>query len=355
MTSLTPIAQIDPVAAPSSGSPRLSRRQKAAIIVRFLLNEGADLNFTELPEDLQTNLTQQMGEMRLVDRTTLAHVLSEFADELEQIGVTFPHDLSGALAVLEGRLDPRTAAKLRKQAGVRQYKDPWDRIGALDASNLVPIFETESTEIAAVILSKLDVARAAEVLALLPGPRARQITFAVAQTKNVTPDAVDRIGLSLASQLDARPDRAFDDDPEERVGAILNFSPSATREELLNGLGEEDAEFADRVRKSIFTFANIPARVATLDVPKIIKAADQDQLIQGLAAAQQGEHATVAEFFLSNMSSRMAASIREEIEETGKFRPKEAEDAMAEITAVIRNLQQNGTLTFLSADEGEED
>lgn len=347
MTALTPIAQINPVAAPAAAGTRLSQRQKAAIIVRFLLNEGADLNFTDLPEDLQTGLTQQMGEMRIVDRTTLAHVLAEFADELEQIGVTFPHDLTGALSVLEGRLAPRTAAKLRKQAGMRQYKDPWDRIGALDAASLIPIFDTESTEIAAVILSKLDVARAAEVLALLPGPKARQITFAVSQTKNVTPDAVDRIGMSLASQLDARPDRAFDQDPEERVGAILTFSRSASREELLNGLGEEDADFAERVRKSIFTFANIPARIAPLDVPKIIKAADQEQFIQALTAALQGEDAPVAEFFLANMSTRMANSLREEIEETGIIKAQDGEDAMNAMTSTIRMLQQSGALTFI--------
>lgn len=30
-------------------APRLTRQQKAAIVVRFLMNEGADINLSQLP------------------------------------------------------------------------------------------------------------------------------------------------------------------------------------------------------------------------------------------------------------------------------------------------------------------
>ena len=46
---------------PASGSARgpipLDNRAKAAIVVRLLLNEGADLPLEELPDDLQARLT----------------------------------------------------------------------------------------------------------------------------------------------------------------------------------------------------------------------------------------------------------------------------------------------------------
>ena len=49
----------------------------------------------ELPEDSQATLTQQMGNMRVVDRDTLAFVITEFTDELERIGLSFPHKIVG--------------------------------------------------------------------------------------------------------------------------------------------------------------------------------------------------------------------------------------------------------------------
>ncbi len=181
MSNSTPLARISG-SAQGRTSAHLSRRQKAAIIVRFLLNEGADVPLTDLPEALQAQLTTQMGSMRYVDRSTLADVVAEFAQELEGMGLTFPRGMAGALTALDGRISPQTAARLRKEAGVRQYGDPWELIRQANLKALIPIIESESTEVAAVVLSKLDVARAAELLGKLPGDKARRITYAVSQT-----------------------------------------------------------------------------------------------------------------------------------------------------------------------------
>lgn len=358
LARITPVRKEIPVPASSSparglrkGKSGLTRKQKAAIMVRFLLSEGADLDFRSLPDSLQAELTRQIGDMRLVDRDTLAAVVAEFAGQLEQIGVTFPHDLAGALTILDGRIHPRTAARLRSQAGVRQYADPWDRIRAMTAQALLPIFETEAIEIAAVVMSKLEVPHAAEVLSLLPGDRARRITYAMSQTGAVTPDTVDRIGLSLAAQMDARPERAFEDGPEKRVGAILNFSSTETRDTLLSALEGEDQDFAERVRKTIFTFKDIPARIASLDVAKVTRAVDQADLVTALAHAQTTEDAAVAEYILSNLSSRMADSLRDEISEAGTIKPKAGEEAMTAVIVAIRSLADAGELEMISDDD----
>ena len=131
------MSQLTPVTALPAGSPaskpirQLSRRAKAAIVVQFILKEGADVPLTALPEDLQMQLTQLMGEMRYIDRVTMNAVISEFTEELESIGLSFPGDIAGALSALDGRISDQTASRLRKEAGVRQIGDPWKRIAAL--------------------------------------------------------------------------------------------------------------------------------------------------------------------------------------------------------------------------------
>ena len=62
---------IAPMGGGGSAAASLSGKAKAAIVVRLLLNEGADIPIEELPDELQVELTQQMGKMRLVDRDTL--------------------------------------------------------------------------------------------------------------------------------------------------------------------------------------------------------------------------------------------------------------------------------------------
>lgn len=334
-----------------SVAQRLTRRQKAAIVVRFLLNEGAEIPLTDLPEPLQEALTTQMGTMRYVDRQTLADVVAEFARELEALGLTFPRGVAGALSALDGRISPQTSARLRKEAGVRQFGDPWEQVRAAETTLLLPILQSESAEVASVLLSKLDVTRAAQLLGQIPGPLARTIAFEMSRSGAVSPEAVDRIGVAIAAQLHDQPATAFKDGPVQRVGAILNYSPAATRDDVLIGLDESDSAFADLVRKAIFTFVHIPERVKPVDIPKVVRAVDAGTLRIALRYAEQADLAGAAVFLLDNISSRLAETLREEMAELGRIKPKEGEQAMTEVVNTIRQLEANGDLALRVPEE----
>lgn len=346
----------------AAGAPALNRvpgmvpvsgRQKAAIIVRLLLAAGEKVPLRDLPDHLQAALTEQLGRMRMIDRATLDAVVEEFTGLLDQIGLSFPGGIDGALELLDGHISTSAATRLKRLAGVGTRRDPWERIAALDVEKLLPILAEESAEIGAVVLSKLHVSRAAELLGRLPGERARRLAYAVSQTAGIDPDTVRRIGLSLAAELDSAPVRAFAAEPHERIGAILNASPAATREEVLTGLAETDQDLAARVKKAIFTFANIAERIEGRDIAKVIRGVEQAVLVTALAGARSEADAASAEFVLANMSQRMAATLREEIAERGKVRDKDAEAAMGEIVAAIRTLLDTGELTLRQAEEEE--
>jgi len=334
------------------GRPVLSQPQKAAIIVRLLVAEGANIPIASLPEEVQTALTEQIAQLRMIDRDTLAAVVEEFCDSLEAVGLSFPDGLDGALSMLEAHLSPPAASRLRRMAASSSRADPWERISGLAVEQILPVIEEESIEVAAVVLSKLSVSKAAELLAKLPGERARRIAYAVSLTGNVAPDTVRRIGQALFLQLDSVPAKEFDSGPVERVGAILNFSPANTRDEVLKGLEEDDATFAEQVRKAIFTFTNIPARIDARDIPKVLRSVDQAVLVKALAGAT-GANAKSAEFILSNISQRLATSIRDEIAGLGKVKEKDAEEAMSTIVAAIREMETNGEIFLVANDEEE--
>lgn len=332
----------------SDSSKKLSGRQKAAVIVRLLLSEGVEPPLQSLPDHLQTALTEQMGRMRTIDRDTLRGVVEDFCARIESIGLSFPGGIEGALSMLDGHLSADAATHLRRLASPGQG-DPWTRIAALPAERLAPVLDREAPEVGAILLSKLPVARAAELLGGLPGDRARRLAYAVSQTGAVAPATVARIGATLIQELEAAPPRAFEAAPGERVGAILNLSPSATRDEVLAGLDAEDAEFAQAVRKSIFTFAHIPARLDPRDVPKAVRGVDQAVLVRALAGAT-GVLEPVAEYILSAMSQRMAATLREEMAELGKVKEKEAEQAQTAIVGAIRDLAAAGEIKLKTED-----
>jgi flagellar motor switch protein FliG len=349
------LARIDPMrraVSAKSGKRGLTQPEKAAIIVRFLLAEGSPVPISQLPDHLQSALTQKMSQMRSVDRQTLAAVLEEFIGQLEEVGLSFPGGIEAALAVMDGHISANAASRLRRMIGSSSGGDPWARLTALPNDVLLPVLSEESIEVAAVMLSMLPVAKSAELLGKLPGDRARRVAYAVSQTGNIEPATVKRIGIALASQLDAIPPRAFDTDPVQRVGAILNISPSLTREDVLRGLDEVDTTFAQAVRKAIFTFVHIPKRLAGRDVPKLIRSVDQALLVAALGAcAGKPDLEAASDFILANMSQRLAQGLREEINALGTVKEKLGEDAHNAVVTAIRDLEAAGEIALIQEDD----
>ncbi len=335
---------------PGHPPAHLSGRQKAAIVVRLLLSEGVRLPLTKLPDHLQTALTQQIGAMRLVDRVTLMSVVEEFLRELEGVGLAFPGGIDGALGLLDGQLSPTAASRLRRLASAGGRADPWDRLAEIEAGMLLPVLEQESLEVGAVILSKLDIGRAAGLLERLPGDRARRLTQAMSRTGGIDPDTVRRIGLALAQQFEALAPPAFETGAVQRVGAILNSSPAMTRDSVLTGLDESDPDFAREVRRAIFTFANIPQRLAPRDVPRVLRAVPSRVLLPALAAgpaAGPAEGAAV-EFLFANITQRMSEGLRAELADLPPVAERDGEEAMAEVVAAIRRMEAEDGLILLT-------
>lgn len=341
---------------PPAGMLSLTRKRKAALIVQLLISDGSKLALNTMPDHVQEELARELGAIRLVDRDTVNAVATEFADLLEAVGLSAPGNVDAALEALAGQISPHLADRLRDQLDNRNGRDPWLRIQNLTTDDVVRILSNESIQIGAVLLSKLPVARAAEVLGMLPGERARRITFAVRQTADIAPDAVVRIGHALVADYCRTRVTAFDKAPVARVGAILNSSPAITREDVLTGLDESDADFAKDVRKSIFTFQDIPARLLPLNVPGCLRVVEGRDLSTAIAYAlgQGGKLEEAANFILESVSQRMATTMREEAAERGTVKTVDGEAAMNAVSAAIRGLADDGTITLIDPDAEED-
>ncbi|TCP61895.1 flagellar motor switch protein FliG [Rhodovulum bhavnagarense] len=332
---------------------RLTRRRKAAIIVRLLLGDGIALPIDRLPPALQAALTDDIATMHHVDGATLREVVQEFLAELDQVGLTFPGGLDGAMDLIGKHLSPEAAARIDARRKTGAHPDPWSDLARAEAPELAGLLSGESPEIAAVALSRLPRERAAAVLGAMPARQARQIALAVSRTGNVAPAAVDRIGAALLARQAAAPLRAFDTPAETRMGSILDIAPASTRDSVLESLAETDAELARKVRRAVFTFSDIPMRLSPRDVAALIRSVDQDALVAAIAGAGETDAQTV-EFILANMSQRLADQLRDAVCERVSSPPaEEVEAAQARITAALRQLEADGEITLIAPPTGD--
>ncbi|CAM3132551.1 FliG C-terminal domain-containing protein [Paracoccus nototheniae] len=326
-----------------TGQIGLSQRQKAAVIVRVLLDDKEMGGLDQLDSDSQTLLAQEMVGMEVIDLQTRDAVITEFCDRLESVGVTFPGNLDGTLALLGKRLSDVSSDRLRQRAAITGQADPWPRLCILPHDALIKLANSESVELVALMMSKLPVEAASAVFVALPRDRARVVAQAMSMTSGVTPPALKRVGLVLLQAAETQPKPAIAIPAADRMGAILNFATADLRDDVLGMLDERDAEFAAGVRKAIFIFAHIPTRLEPRDVPRLTREVDQATLVRALAAPQEADSAA-ADFILSNLSQRMAETLREAREALGNPRPKDIEDSMTEVVAAIRRLEETNQL-----------
>lgn len=341
---------MEPMEQGTAPAVRMSSADKAAVIVRLLLSEGAMPRLTGLSLRQQEALVRRMARLGPVDRSTLAAVAQEFAQRLDGLGLTFPGSVGDALDLIRDHLSDAARARLTELAEAEGPPDPWRRIASAEPDRLKPILGRESAEVCAILLSKLPVAKAAALLADLPEERAHMVAHGVALTAAIGEDTIARVGLSLLDQLRSQPDPAFPVAPADRVGAILNAAAAATRDGVLEGLDAQDAEFAGQVRKAIFTFEHIPKRLEPTDVPKVMRQVDAETTVTALAAGMQSA-SVVVEFLLQNMSKRMAEQLRDDAESRGQVRGPDGEAAMAEVVAAIRASAEAGDIRLIPLED----
>lgn len=335
------------VSAAPARTDHLSGMQKAAIVLGVLVAEGVELPLSGLPAEMQALLAQTMTQMRLIDRATMNAVVAEYVDMLEQVGLSFPDGIDGALALLDGRLDDAAARHLRAISGPAGKDDPWAKLEQAEDGELLALLQAESIVVGAVMLARLSVERAARLLTLMPQDQAQELAMTVARTEDIAPDAVARIGGALAAQLGTRSPRAFAVPPPKRVGELLNLSPPALRDTLLAGLESRDQDFARNVRKAIFTFQDIPHRLSPRDVGAVMREVDSADVLSLLCLDDPADRPALG-FLLENMSKRLADGLREDAAALPAPPAAARDDAMARITGAIRRLADSGTLTLRS-------
>ncbi len=328
-------------------------RQKAALLVQWLVANGQDVDLSAMSDESQLALSREIGTIETVDRIALDQVVGEFLDELDGLGLAGPGSISAALPTLSNHLSQTAATRLREEVS---GKDPWPLIVDLPTEVFQRLMDRESVEVGSVVLSKLDVPLAAKLLGTLSGPKARAITYAMSLTEKVDPETVLDIGLALAQDYVQTTAKAFTDAPPQRLGSILTASRSNLRDAILEQLKEEDPVFSGKVRRAIFTFGDLPHRLAPPDVPTVIRNLDQKELITALAhaLASQNDTTEAAVHLLSNLSQRMSDQLREDISDRGAVSPEDGEEAQSSIITTIRMMADTGEIALIRPKEATE-
>ena len=330
---------------------RLTRQQKAAVIIGVLGSEAAGTVLEQFDETSLRHFTHAMSGLKRIDATQVRATIAEFLAELATDEETVRGGLAQARGLLEQHVAEGLLMRILDDAESPSAHNVWQKLAKVGDDALADFLSREHPQTAAVVVSKFGAEHAARILNRLEPELARDVVIGLARVASLDPHVVEAIGDTmsrgfLASHSNADRKR----NPADRVGAIMNYTSPSLRDHILNHIEIEQPEFAEEIRRKMFTVEDIPARVPRRGVAALVRSLDQETLLKVLFTTKESAPET-GEFILSNISTRMAEQLREELGEITSVRRKDGEKAQSEIIRVIRDLVARGEIELVEEEE----
>ena len=248
-----------------------------------------------------------------------------------------------ARAVLEKAYGPQTAEELLGKVTKTLKNRQFSFMDKADVKSMFSALQNERAQTIALVLAHVDADKAAGVVAQLDGPRQVQVVESMAKLDSVSPAAVKIVEAEMRNKFSN-----IVTSTNVKVGGIdyvadvMNSLDRSSEKNIFDGIATYDQELADEIRKRMFVFEDI----ITMDdrsVQRFVRDCDPRDLVLALKAANE----EVSNKLLTNMSSRMAQSIRDDLEITTNVRMKDVEEAQQRIVDIIRGLEENNEIIIL--------
>lgn len=333
--------------------PRLTRAQKAAVVLCLLGRDTARSVFESLGEDELQRFAQAMAGLGQIDEATVGEVVAEFLGEVGG-GGAMRGGVEKARALLAEHFDPPVVERLFGELEGAGGGDVWARLAGLEPKAVAAMLGREHPQSAAVIVSRLPPEFAGKVAGQMSAEAVSKIFLAIRRMRRLDGRLVEMIGANVAQALLQGGGQGPAHQPPEQVAAIMSNTRSDLRDLVMGLMESADAAFAEETRRSMFTFEDIPERVRGRDIALLVRSVENEVLLAALAGTDEATQAA-RDFILGNISTRFAEQIGEEIAELGEVPPREVERAQRAIVARIQALVKAGEIRLIRQDDAAEE
>lgn len=306
--------------------------RKAAIAILALGSELAREIFRTLPPRDIERLMHIAENLHDVTADEVLETLRDLTSAVDErvTGVSgHEHTLQHVAAQALGQ-DTLSAIISRDTGAAMQL----ELVAIRDTKAFARAISREHPQICAVVLALLQPETGSAVLMGLPPKLKSEVMFRIAHLKavpsHILEEIADVVGRDLKQNELSGP---VPIDGMESAVQLLKATPSVEEGEIFEALNERDVELAEEIRSRMFVFDDIQ-NLQPREIQLILREVDGQQL----ALALKGANNQFKEGVLSNMSSRAALMILDDLEAMGPVSLSQVETAQKEIVAIVLAL-----------------
>jgi flagellar motor switch protein FliG len=315
--------------------------RKAAIILIQLGRDKAGEVLSHLSDAEVEAISAEIARLDVVDAAESGAVLAEFS-EMATAHANIAHGgLAFARTMLEQSLGSDRAQEIMDRLQAAAVKMPFQFLHRADPSQVRTFIADEHPQVIALVLAHMTPDKASIVMAGLPSHLQAETAHRIAVMDRTTPEIIREVEANLERKLSS----VLQPSELSRVGGvdplvnIINRSDRVTERQIVEGLESLDAELADEVRSRMFMFEDI-VHLDDRSVQLVLRQVNEAEL----ALALKGVSESVRGKITSNLSSRAAETLIEEVDLLGAVRLTQVEEAQQGVIRKIRQLEEQGQI-----------
>ena len=304
--------------------------------------EKASKVFRYLKDDEVESLTLEIANMKNITTSVKDEVLDEFYEiclaqqYVSEGGIDYANDL------LEKTFGPERAREIIGKLTDSLQVRPFEFVRKTDPSQLLNFIQDENSQTIALILSYLSAQQAATIVGALSPDKQADVAKRIAQMDRTSPDTIRDVEHVLERKLASLVNQDYTiAGGVDAIVDILNTVDRGTEKHIMETLEIEEPELADEIRKKMFVFEDILS-LDDRSIQRVLREVDNNDLATALKSANE----EVQTVIFNNLSKRLVAMIKDDMDFMGPVRLKDVEEAQQKIVNIIRKLEDSGEIVI---------
>lgn len=318
----------------------LSGPERAAVLMLALGDQYGGRIWSLLDDDELRQLSIVMSTLGTVDAPQVEALLLEFVGRLSASG-SLMGNYDATERLLQQFLPPERVGGIMDEIRGPAGRNMWEKLSNVQEEVLANYLKNEYPQTVAVVLSKIRPEHAARVLSILPEELALDVVNRMLRMEAVQKDVIERVEQTLRTEFMSNLSQTRRRDAHEVMAEIFNYFDRQTETRFLTSLEEGNRESAERIKTLMFTFDDL-IKLDAGSAQTLMRHIDKDKL----AIALKGASEPVRQFFLSNMSTRAAKMLVDDMQAMGPVRLRDVDEAQVLLVNLSKDLAAKGEIVI---------
>jgi len=327
---------------------KLTGPERAAVLMLALGEQHGGKIWNLLDDDELRELSVVMSTLGTIEAESVESLLLEFVGRLSASGALMGN-YDATERLLQQFLPPERVGGIMEEIRGPAGRNMWEKLSNVQEEVLANYLKNEYPQTVAVVLSKIRPEHAARVLGILPEELALDVVNRMLKMEAVQKEVLERVENTLRTEFMSNLSQTRRRDAHEVMAEIFNNFDRQTETRFMTALEEENRESAERIKTLMFTFDDL-TRLDAGSAQTMMRNIDKDKL----AVALKGATETVRQFFMSNMSTRAAKMLVDDMQAMGPVRLRDVDEAQAQLVNLAKDLAAKGEI-MISKSRGDEE